>query len=154
MQIDHRIAECVVAGNVRRSARMSIKSWKDEDIFDFIECKLDWTDHWSTNISVEIDDEFFSALKRKKDPFHNHAVEVYHRCVAGMLENGEPGFYNISLASDGELGDVGSTNPCGEIALEPWENCNLGHVNVSSYFDDFEGSKEAFRLMTRFLIRA
>jgi ribonucleotide reductase alpha subunit len=123
MQLDHRIAECVVAGNVRRSARMSIKSWMDNDIFDFISCKFGFIDHWSTNISVEIDDEFFLALKGKKHKMHSHAVAVYQRVVEGMFENGEPGFYNISLASDGELGDVGSTNPCGEIALEPWENC-------------------------------
>jgi len=133
MQIDHRIAECVVAGNVRRSARMSIKSWKDEDIFDFIECKLDWTDHWSTNISVEIDDEFFSALKSKKNKLHEHAVEVYHRCVAGMLENGEPGFYNISLASDGELGDVGSTNPC--VTGDTWVLTQNGPRQVSEYLN-------------------
>ena len=154
MQIDHEIASCVVAGNVRRSARMSIKSWKDSDIHDFITCKLDWSQHWSTNISVEIDDDFFVALKRKKHPLHTHAKSVYRAVVSGMLENGEPGLYNITLASDGELGDVGSTNPCGEIALEPWENCNLGHVNISAFSDDFEGSKEAFRLMSRFLIRA
>lgn len=154
MAIDHYIAECVVAGNVRRSARMSIKSWKDADIIAFIECKSDFSMHWSTNISVEIDDDFFVALKKKSHGLHNHAKDVYKRVVAGMLENGEPGFYNISLASEGELGDVGSTNPCGEIALEPWENCNLGHVNVNEFHDDFEGSKEAFRLMARFLIRA
>lgn len=150
MLIDHEIATCVVAGNVRRSARMSIKSWKDSDILDFINCKADYTQHWSTNISVEIDDDFFKALKKRD----SHAQEVYRAVVTGMLTNGEPGFYNITLASEGEIGDVGSTNPCGEIALENWENCNLGHVNVEAFADDFEGSKEAFRLMSRFLIRA
>lgn len=154
MLIDHRIAECVVAGNVRRSARMSIKSWLDDDIFDFIDCKKDSGEHWSTNISVEIDDGFFIALKSKKHELHEHANEVYQKVIEGMFENGEPGFYNISLASVGELGDVGSTNPCGEIALEQWENCNLGHINVSAFYNDFEASKEAFRLMTRFLMRA
>jgi ribonucleoside-triphosphate reductase len=150
MLIDHEIATCVVAGNVRRSARMSIKSWKDSDILDFINCKADYTKHWSTNISVEIDDDFFKALKKRD----THATEVYRAVVTGMLTNGEPGFYNLTLASEGEVGDVGSTNPCGEIALENWENCNLGHVNVEAFADDFEGSKEAFRLMARFLIRA
>lgn len=154
MTLDHFIAECVVAGNVRRSARMSIKSWQDDDILDFINCKQETDYHWSTNISVEIDDEFFNALKRKRHPLHNRAEEVYDAVVTGMLLNGEPGFYNLSLASEGEYGDVGSTNPCGEIALEPWENCNLGHINISAFANDFEGSKEAFRLMARFLIRA
>jgi hypothetical protein len=57
MDIDHAIARCVVAGNVRRSARMSIKHWLDPDILDFIGCKADTGAHWSTNISVEVDFE-------------------------------------------------------------------------------------------------
>lgn len=150
MLIDHYIGECVVSGNVRRSARMSIKSWKDEDIFDFIKCKRDKQAHWSTNISVEIDDAFFRALKRGDD----HATKVYHEAVKGMLTDGEPGFYNITLASVGEVEEVASTNPCGEIPLNQWENCNLGHVNLDAYHDDVAGAKEAHRLMTRFLIRA
>lgn len=150
MVIDHHIANCVVSGNVRRSARMSIKHWADTDILDFINCKQDENLHWSTNISVEIDDAFFRALKKG----NAHAVEVYKATVTGMVRNGEPGFYNVSLASVGELGDVGSTNPCGEIPLENWENCNLGHVNLDSFYNDFEGACEAHRLMTRFLMRA
>ena len=36
MAIDHEIATCVVSGNIRRSARMSIKHWDDPDIFEFV----------------------------------------------------------------------------------------------------------------------
>lgn len=150
MLIDHWIGECVVSGNVRRSARMSIKSWKDEDIFDFINCKADSGEHWSTNISIEIDDDFFKALKRGD----KHARAVYRAAMTGMLTNGEPGFYNRSLAEVGEVNPVPSTNPCGEICLEEWENCNLGHVNLDFFYNDFEGAAEAHRLMTRYLIRA
>lgn len=150
MLIDHWIGECVVSGNVRRSARMSIKNWADEDIFDFINCKNDSGEHWSTNISIEIDDKFFKALKANDE----HAVAVYRAAVTGMLTNGEPGFYNRTLAEVGEVNPVPSTNPCGEIALEEWENCNLGHVNLDAFHDDFEGAIEAHRLMTRYLIRA
>ena len=122
MLIDHWIGECVVSGNVRRSARMSIKNWADEDIFDFINCKKDSGEHWSTNISIEIDDKFFKALKANDE----HATAVYRAAVTGMLTNGEPGFYNRSLAQVGEVGEVSSTNPCGEIALEEFENCFSG----------------------------
>ena len=150
MLIDHWIGECVVSGNVRRSARMSIKNWADEDIFDFINCKENSGEHWSTNISIEIDDDFFKALKRG----NTHAESVYKTAVRGMLTNGEPGFYNRSLAEVGEVNPVPSTNPCGEICLEEWENCNLGHVNLDFFYDDFEGAVEAHRLMTRYLLRA
>lgn len=150
MLIDHWIGECVVSGNVRRSARMSIKNWADHDIFDFINCKQNSNEHWSTNISIEIDDDFFKALKADDA----HAKAVYRAAMVGMLTNGEPGFYNRSLAQVGEVGEVSSTNPCGEIALEEFENCNLGHVNLDAFYDDFEGAVEAHRLMTRYLIRA
>lgn len=108
MLCDHRIAQAVVAGGARRSARMSIVHWKDPDIFSFIECKANHMEHWTTNISVEIDDEFISALSE----FDPHATAVFKRTVAGMWANGEPGFYNVSLSQVGERGDVRSTNPC------------------------------------------
>jgi len=151
MLMDHMIAQCVVAGNVRRSARMSIKHWKDPDIFEFITCKTDEVRvaHWTTNISVEIDNAFFRAFK-KKDP---HALKVYEACVDGMYAASEPGFWNSSLSQHGEVEEVVSTNPCGEICALPFENCNLGHINLAEYHDDQEGALKAFKLMTRFLIR-
>lgn len=147
MAVDHEIATCVVAGNVRRSARMSIVHWLDPHIFEFISCKTDPTKHWSTNISVEIDADYFDAIERGD----KHANAVLDAVVKGMLTNGEPGFYNSELASKGESGDVRATNPCGELALEEWESCILGHVNLARGTD--EERDEAFRLMARFLYR-
>jgi len=150
MEIDHAIASCVVAGNVRRSARMSILHWADPSIFEFIQCKQDPSKHWSTNISVEVDDRFFLELKAGDD----HARTVLKLATEGMVSNGEPGFYNSSLASVGESGDVRATNPCGEIGLEQWEQCCLGHVNLSAFASQPEEASEAFRLITRYLVRA
>ena len=151
MSMDHALAQCVVAGNIRRSARMSIMHWNDPDIFGFINCKADFADHWTTNISVEVDDAFFAALKG----LEWHAVAVFEAVVEGMASNGEPGFFNSSLAAVGETGDVRCTNPCGEIALNEWESCNLGHVNLAGYDPaDVDGIVEGFALMARFLVRA
>lgn len=152
MQIDHLIASCVVAGNVRRSARMSIKHWKDLDIFDFIQCKVDneRRAHSTTNISVEIDHAFFRAYKRGDE----HAKRVYRECIDSIQKSGEPGFWNSSLAQVGEVDEVYCTNPCGEISMSMFENCNLGHVNLDAFFDDHAGAARAFRLMARFLVRA
>ena len=157
MEMDHAIAECVVSGGNRRSARMSIVHWNDDAIRDFINCKKDTGKHWTTNISVEVDDEFFAELAKEG----SWAQAVHEHVVGAMLENGEPGYWNSSLAKQGEVGEVIATNPCGEIALEAWENCNLGHVNLDAFAPqtmgaafDREGMKEAHRLITRFLIRA
>lgn len=150
MECDHHIASAVVAGGARRSARMSIVHWQDPDIFEFINCKTDHMLHWTTNISVEVDDDFTYAVEMGEA----HAMNVLRAIAAGMIANGEPGLYNVSLSSVGEKGDVRSTNPCGEIALEEGESCNIGSVDLDAFGLDDDGAEEAFRLMTRFLIRA
>jgi len=151
MEIDHALAACVISGNVRRSARMSILHWQDPDIFDFIGCKADHSKHWTTNLSVEVDEDFFLALNMGEE----HATKVFELVSEMALHNGEPGFFNSSAASVGERGDVRSTNPCGEIALEDFEACNLGSVNLASIHKSDPAEAEViFRLMARFLLRA
>lgn len=169
MALDHAIGQCVVAGGVRRSARMSIVHWSDPQVFDVIRAKTENGDHWTTNVSVEIDDEFLRLLNEPalfavddagfwlaSEDRKRQAKEVHAAVVAGMLKNGEPGYWNSTLSNLGETGEVIATNPCGEIALEGWENCNLGHVNLEAFADedDFDSLFDAHRLMTRFLVRA
>ncbi|WJN62590.1 ribonucleotide reductase [Streptomyces phage phiScoe1] len=161
MEIDHAIAECVVSGGVRRSARMAICHWNDPFISEFLACKEDGSKHWTTNISVEIDQDFIDALGSIDHPLNVEAEVVHGLVVKGMLHNGEPGYWNSTYSNEGEVGKVIATNPCGEIALEPAENCNLGHVNLDYFAPrvkggavDRKGLHRAHQLMTRFLIRA
>ncbi|MFD8142592.1 ribonucleoside-triphosphate reductase, adenosylcobalamin-dependent [Streptomyces sp. NPDC059708] len=159
MEIDHEIAQCVVSGGVRRSARMAIMHWADEDIFRFIHCKADMAKHWTTNISVETDYEFSDALNNPRHLLHDHAQRVMDEMSAGMHANGEPGFWNSGYSAEGEPDGTYCTNPCGEITLTMWEPCCLGHVNLGAFVDgrrtvDYEGLVKAHRLMTRYLIRA
>ncbi|MEU8835228.1 ribonucleoside-triphosphate reductase, adenosylcobalamin-dependent [Streptomyces sp900116325] len=161
MEIDHAIAECVVSGGVRRSARMSICKWDDPFISDFLNCKADGSKHWTTNISVEIDDRFIQALNEVTDGRHAEAVEVHNLAVGAMLLNGEPGYWNSSYSNEGEVNEVIATNPCGEIALPPTGACVLGHVNLDHFAPkvkggpiDRAGLTRAHELMTQFLIRA
>lgn len=159
MRIDHEIAKCVVSGGGRRSARMSIMHWDDLDIFEFIRSKRSG-DHWTTNISVEVDDEFWNLVRGGGDPLdREHAMGVLYEIADGMLTNGEPGIWDSSLSNVGEPNPVTCTNPCGEIPLEEWEQCNLGHINLAAFVDengsiDEDRMGEAHRLMTRFVIRA
>lgn len=163
MEIDHGISECVVSGNTRRSARMSMLSWDDPYIMDFLRCKEDSGNHWSTNISVVIDDEFIRLLNQEASPTDcqdMRAFIVHSEVCERMLKNGEPGYWNYSLSNVGEVGEVTCTNPCGEIPLEMWEACNLGSINMDYFAPkrgglvDLESLHEAHRLMTRFLIRS
>ncbi|MFD4608306.1 ribonucleoside-triphosphate reductase, adenosylcobalamin-dependent [Streptomyces sp. NPDC058440] len=155
MEIDHEIARCIVSGGVRRSARMSIMRWDDPQIDEFLACKADMSRHWTTNISIEIDDEFIEAVGSG----HMGAQLVLNSLAEGAVGNGEPGFWNSSTSAVGEVDGVYTTNPCGEALLTPNEPCNLGSVNLSAFVDesgnvDSDGLLEAHRLVTRYLIRA
>lgn len=108
MEIDHAIAECVVSGGVRRSARMAICHWADLDIINFIKCKQDTGKHWTTNISVEIDQEFLDELEAGNP----HVVKLHKMVVEQMLTNGEPGYWNSTLSNVGEVNEIIATNPC------------------------------------------
>lgn len=166
MEIDHALAECVVSGGVRRSARMAMMHWRDPQIVQFIRAKTDTGLHWTTNISVEVDSDFWHFLELDgapegsyNDRMHRHAKAVLGEIADGMVNNGEPGFWDSSLSNINEPNTVVCTNPCGEITLEPWEPCNLGHINLAAFVDergilDRFALAEAHRLMTRFLIRA
>ena len=57
--LDHYFSECVVNGGARRSSRICVKYWKDEDILDFISLKKIRPFLWSSNNSVGVDKEFW-----------------------------------------------------------------------------------------------
>jgi ribonucleoside-triphosphate reductase len=164
MMIDHAIAKAIVAGGVRRSARMSIMRWDDPLIFEFISIKKEGG-HWTTNISVEVDQEFLDQLVILSTelgpiaPRSYVANDVLKAIAEGMLHNGEPGVWNSALTAEGEVDGTFTTNPCGEATLTPWEPCNLGSVNLAAFVDS-DGQvhslevEKAHRLITRYLIRA
>lgn len=162
MVMDHELAAAVVAGGSRRSARMAIMSWSDPEIFDFIHSKEDHQSHWTTNISVEVDDDFHAALLDEKHQSHERAGSVMREIVAGMIRNGEPGMLDTALMSRDEPLPIRITNPCGEAMLNSYdldgliagESCNLGSVDLDTFGDDHAGAKQAFALMARFLYRA
>ncbi|GGN40019.1 adenosylcobalamin-dependent ribonucleoside-triphosphate reductase [Actinoplanes campanulatus] len=157
MEIDHALAECVIAGGKRRSARMSGLHWKDPQARRFVTIKQDSSLHWTSNLSVIIDDEFEQAL-RAGDPY---ATELHNLVVANMAANGEPGYWHADLNNFGEINEVVISNPCGEIGLPERGACVLGSVNLDYFAPkrrggpvDWLGLEEAHRLMARFLVRA
>lgn len=161
MEIDHFIAECVVSGGNRRSARMAMMHWRDPEIFRFVNSKKEGG-HWTTNISVVIDGDFLECLKDASNmrdeayEYSSHASDVYKAVIDGMYLNGEPGFWNEDLSNVDEPNKTIATNPCGEQPLPELGSCTLGHVNLAALADEGNGDRlfEAHRLMTRYLIRA
>ena len=109
------IANAVLAGGIRRSAMISLFSPSDEEM---LTCKFgNWWElneqRGRANNSVVLSrdcttkEEFFSLWKK---------IE--------LSGSGEPGFYFTNHPDWG-------TNPCCEIALRPFQFCNLCEINVS-----------------------
>jgi ribonucleoside-triphosphate reductase len=109
------IANAVLAGGIRRSAMISLFSYEDEEM---LICKFgNWWElneqRGRANNSVVLPrdsvtkEEFFTLWKK---------IE--------LSGSGEPGFYFTNNTDWG-------TNPCCEIALRPFQFCNLCEVNVS-----------------------
>jgi len=113
------IADAVLAGGIRRAALISLFSAHDEEM---ISCKSgNW---WELN--------------SQRGRANNSAVLMRHKVTRTFFMNlwkrieasgaGEPGIY---LNNDKDWG----TNPCCEIALRPYQFCNLCEVNVSDIAD-------------------
>jgi len=123
------IADAVLAGGIRRAALISLFSADDEAM---IGCK---SGHW-----------WEEAPQRGRA--NNSAVLMRHKINKGFFMDlwkrielsgaGEPGIY---FNNDKDWG----TNPCCEIALRPYQFCNLCEVNASDIVDqnDFNNRCEA-----------
>jgi ribonucleoside-diphosphate reductase alpha chain len=123
------IADAVLAGGIRRAALISLFSATDEEM---IGCKSgSW---WETNPQRGRANNSAVLMRHKitKDYF----MDLWKRIEASGA--GEPGIY---LSNDKDWG----TNPCCEIALRPFQFCNLTEVNVSNVVsqEDYEDRVKA-----------
>ena len=109
------IADAVLSGGIRRAALISLFNLDDEDM---LTCKFgNW---WEEN--------------PQRGRANNSAVVIRHKITEEeffnlwkkieMSGSGEPGIY---FSNDKDWG----TNPCCEIALRPYQFCNLCELNVS-----------------------
>jgi ribonucleoside-diphosphate reductase alpha chain len=109
------IADAVLAGGIRRAALISLFSADDQEM---ISCKSgSW---WENNPQRGRANNSAVLVRHKitKDFF----MDLWKRVEASGA--GEPGIY---FTNDKDWG----TNPCCEIALRPYQFCNLCEVNAS-----------------------
>lgn len=118
------IADAVLAGGIRRAALISLFSATDDEM---IGCKSgSW---WETNPQRGRANNSAVLMRHKIDK--DYFMDLWKRIEASGA--GEPGIY---LSNDKDWG----TNPCCEIALRPFQFCNLTEVNVSNVVsqEDYE----------------
>ena len=174
MKIFNTATEQVKQGGTRRGANMAILRVDHPDIMEFIHSKKKHKELNNFNISVGITDSFMEAVKKgdnyrlidprdKKKVLELNAAEVYHALVKQAWENGDPGIIFLDrLNRDNPtpaLGEIESTNPCGEQPLLPMESCNLGSINLAKFITynnevptiDFKHLKDIVWLSVRFL---
>ena len=174
MKIFNTATEQVKQGGTRRGANMAILKVDHPDIMEFILSKRDNRDLNNFNISVGVTDAFMKAAAKKseydlidpRDQTHVgklNAAEVYHALVKQAWKNGDPGIIFLDRINRDNptpaLGEIESTNPCGEQPLLPLEACNLGSINLAKFvvengdgpMIDYEGLKEIVTLSVRFL---
>ena len=101
-----------------------------------------------TNISVLLDDEFFTAYHDETDAKHEHAKKVMADVTRQMFTTGEPGF-SINL---GQNSMETLRNACTEVTSEDDSDvCNLGSINLSRV-ESVEEMMELVSLGTLFLL--
>ncbi len=174
MKIFNTATEQIKQGGTRRGANMAVLRVDHPDIFSFIKCKSSKRELNNFNISVGVTDVFMDAVAKDLDyelidPLTNdvagklNAMAVYQELIKQAWATGDPGIifldeinrYNTTPG----LGDIESTNPCGEQPLLPMEACNLGSINLTrfvkeengEYSIDYDAFRETIHLSVRFL---
>lgn len=148
----HSIREVCQEG--RRGALMLSCSITHPQVEDFIDAKLDTGKVTGANISVKLTDKFMNAVKEHKsfeqkfpidsdEPSLSRKIDataIWKKIMYNAWKSAEPGvlFWDTILKEStarlyGDKFEEVSTNPCGEIPLNPYSACVLNCMNLYSY---------------------
>jgi ribonucleoside-diphosphate reductase alpha chain len=178
----------ILQGAKRQGANIGILDADHPDIEYFIDLKDTDGTIKNFNVSVGVTDAFMKAVEEDKywnliNPRNGEVVKrikaktLFNKIAEQAWKTGDPGLMFLDNTEAGNtvpnFGKLDATNPCGEIALFPYESCNLTSIDLSRHLKrihtpgvkgahtpgvmapecaiDWDDLKETVRLGVRFL---
>ncbi len=171
MRIFDTTTDVIKQGGKRRGANMAILRYDHPDIVEFVSSKDPENETLSNfNISVGVDSDFFERVDEDsyielKNPRNGETVNriraryLWDLIVDSAWRTGDPGMIFLDEINAKNtvphIGQIESTNPCGEQPLLPYESCNLGSINLSKFVKgkdvDWKKLERVIRIAVRFL---
>lgn len=167
MRVFDVATEVVKQGGRRRGANMGVLRCDHPDILEFITAKQSEGMLSNFNISVGVTDAFMEAAEKGEEydlinPRNGevakklNAKNVFDLIVTMAWRTGDPGIIFLEEINRHNptplLGEIESTNPCGELPLLPYESCNLGSINLARMVDEGEINWEKLRSAVRMAV--
>lgn len=167
MRVFNAATDVIKQGGRRRGANMGILNVWHPDILSFIAAKQNEGDLANFNISVMVNDAFMNLVsdRRFDEVWFTHprsgvpvtVGRIWTGIVEGIWKNGEPGvlFYDeINRRNPTpHLGEIDTTNPCGEQPLLPYESCVLGSINLAACIRERALDEETLASTVRMAVR-
>jgi ribonucleoside-diphosphate reductase alpha chain len=160
----------ILQGAKRQGANIGILNVDHPDIEDFIDLKDTDGTIKNFNVSVGVTDTFMEAVEKNGswnlvNPRNGEVIKkvkaktLFNKIAQQAWKTGDPGLMFLDNTERGNtvpnFGKLDATNPCGEIALFPYESCNLTSIDLSRHLKDRKidwiDLKETVRLGVRFL---
>lgn len=176
MRLYSAVGDTLTQGAFRLGAHMGQLHISHPDIRSFIGCK-DGDDVFANfNISVQIPDAFMKAVdedaewtlinpRDEGEGAANSAAgsvsarELWRKICESAWKTGDPGVVFMDRVLETQpnpaMGDIQTSNPCGEEFLENYGNCCLGSINLDAHIVngelDWDLLESTVRTAARFL---
>ena len=176
MKLYSSVGATLTQGAFRLGAHMGQLNIMHPDVREFIHCKDNDDTLQNFNISVQITDDFMRAVDNDEDwTFYNprdtgggplnetagtvRARDLWREICESAWKTGDPGVVFMDRVWDTQpnpqMGDIQTSNPCGEEFLENYGNCCLGSINLDKHVSadgfDWESLGDTVKTAVRFL---